>query len=337
MPKYLKMLMSLVCLLAAAPLAAQDAAPVGPDKEVRALLDSLHPVSGDVDIAEAEAVLRLGTDYYFLPADEARRILVEAWGNPPESAVNVLGMVFPAGKTFLDDTWGAVITFEATGYVTDEDAASADYDALIAELQAGEEAANAERAKEGYPAVNLVGWAQQPTYDKATHSVIWAQNVRFEGSAENTLNYDVRLLGRRGVLSMNLVTTMAKLDETRVAANRFGSAAEFKAGARYADFQPGMDAEADYGVAGLVAAGMGAAAAKKLGLLGAILAFGKKFIVLILGAFAIAGNWVRKFFGRGGREEEAYELVPEEPAGSEPSLAIATGEPEGPGPAREGA
>src|ERR1044072_3848950 len=72
----------------------------------------LHPGRGDGRIPGATAILHLGQDYYFLPASEARLVLTEGWGNPAEATTGVLGMVFPAGMTFADDTWGAGITYE---------------------------------------------------------------------------------------------------------------------------------------------------------------------------------------------------------------------------------
>ena len=241
-------------------------------REIERISAQLHPQRGDVRVNEANAVLSLGEDYYFLPAQEARLVLVEGWGNPPDSTSNVLGMIFPAGKTFADDSWGAVVTYQPTGYVRDDDAESADYDALLQEMRAGEEERNAERRSLGYPTVHLVGWAQAPTYDRASHSLIWARNVMFEGVPENSLNYDVRLLGRRGVLSLNVVTTMAKLAETRDAAAQLARVARFQTGARYSDYQPDTDPTAEYGVAGLIAAGAGLTAAKKAGVLAVILA-----------------------------------------------------------------
>ncbi|QAY79565.1 DUF2167 domain-containing protein [Sphingosinicella sp. BN140058] len=304
----LKLILALCASIAVAPVQAQ--APSNEQqaamRQAEALMRDLHPVTGDVRIPEASAGLHLGKDYYFLPAEEARRVLVEGWGNPPETANGVLGMVFPAGKTFADDVWGAVITFEPTGWVSDDDAKSTDYQELVEQMQSGEEELNAERTKQGYPAQHLVGWAQQPAYDVRTHSVVWAQNIQFAGAERNTLNYDVRLLGRNGVLSLNMVTSMDKLAETRTAAAKFAQAAAFDTGARYADYKPGIDKKAEFGVGGLVAAGVGVAAAKKLGLLGIILAFGKKFIVLLLaGGAAIAGA-VRRLFGGRKAEDEGY-------------------------------
>jgi uncharacterized membrane-anchored protein len=320
MQRLMILTMAALASLLAAPLAARNAAaPDRPptqaeiDARVRQIAERLHPVSGDVRIPAANAVLHLGQDYYFLPANEARIVLSEAWGNPPDAGQNVLGMVFPAGKTFADDTWGAVVTYEATGYVNDSDAASTDYNELMTQMQAGESELNAELTRQGFPTQHVVGWAQSPAYDARTHSVVWARNIQFGGQAENTLNYDIRLLGRRGVLSLNMVTTMSKLAETRAAAGRFASAAEFTPGERYADFQPGTDRVAEYGIAGLIAAGVGATIAKKAGLLALILAFGKKAIVFILLGVALLWKRIRRLFG-GGTDEEEMATSEEAPA-----------------------
>jgi len=329
------MLAALASMLAA-PLAAGNAATPGRqpsraevEARIRSIAERLHPVSGDVRIPAANAVLHLGQDYYFLPANEARIVLAEAWGNPPDAGQDVLGMVFPAGRTFADDTWGAVVTYQATGYVSDSDAASTDYNELMTQMQSGESELNAELTRRGFPTQHVVGWAQAPAYDARTHSVVWARNIQFGGEPQNTLNYDIRLLGRRGVLSLNMVTGMAKLAETRDAARRFASAAEFAPGERYADFQPGTDRVAEYGVAGLVAAGVGATLAKKAGLLALILAFGKKIFIFVAIAFAAAWRWIRRLFGHREDEEEmaAYEAPAGDYAAAEPA-----GEPAAPEP-----
>jgi uncharacterized membrane-anchored protein len=297
------------------------------------ILRRLHPVTGDVSIPGANAVLHLGRDYYFLPADEARVVLTEGWGNAPSQADGVLGMVFPAGRTFADDTWGAVITYEATGYVSDSDTASTDYAELLTQMQSGEEEANAEFRRQGFPARHLVGWAQTPSYDVRTHSVVWARNIQFVGVPENTLNYDIRMLGRRGVLSLNMVTVMSDLAGTRAAAQRFASAAEFTPGARYADYQAGTDPVAEYGIAGLIAAGVGVTLAKKAGLIALILAFGKKILLFV--ALAVAALWrrIKRLFGGGSEEEvagfdEAPSALPAEPG---PDIAATEPAPEGTG------
>lgn len=302
--KRILILLACLCGLAIPAAHAQDPTPEQRAQMARmeTLLKSLHPVTGQVPIAAAHAALQLGQDYYFLPADEAKRVLVEGWGNPADSVGDVLGIVFPAGKTFLDDTWGAVLSYEATGYVEDSDAESADYDAMLAQSRANEEEINKRRSEAGFPAQHLVGWAQPPSYDRGSHSLIWARDVRFADQQVDTLNYDVRLLGRSGVLSMNMVASMPQLPQVRAAAEQFARTASFEAGSRYADYNAASDRKADFGVAGLVAAGVGVAAAKKLGLLAIILGFGKKLIVLVAIAGAAVLNWLRRLFGRGTNE-----------------------------------
>jgi uncharacterized membrane-anchored protein len=319
-------------LLTAVPAAAQQPQPSAQEqaqaKKMRAILESLHPVSGDVTLPAANAMLHLGKDFYYLPPDEARKVIVDAWGNPSRVAEGVLGIVFPTGKTFLDDTWGAAITYEGSGYVTDKDAQTADYDALLKQLQSGEDEINARRRQEGYPAQHLVGWAQPPSYDASSHSVVWAQNIAFDGQSDNSLNYDVRMLGRKGVLSLNMITAMSKLDETSIDAEKLARSADFTPGARYADFKSGDDT-AGYGIAGLVAAGLGVVAVKKLGLLAVILVFAKKFLVLIVAAFAALGAKFRRLFGLGGKEEPQKNMLEANPPAEE------VGPPDEPQPAAE--
>lgn len=265
-----------------------------------AFTKSLHPQTGNVTVPGADAVLHLGSKYYFLGPEEAKRVLVDVWGNPPDAASDTLGLVMPAGSTVFDNVWGAVITFKDSGYVTDDDATSADYDKVLTDMRSGEEENNAERTKAGYKAMHLVGWAQPPSYDKANHSLIWARDLKFDGSPIDTLNYDVRVLGRKGVLSMNMIWDMPHLDEVRTAASDFGKVATFNSGLTYGDFDASTDKAAGYGLAGLVAGGVAVAAAKKLGLLAILLPFLKKGFILILVAFAAAWRWIKgRFGGRG--------------------------------------
>jgi len=299
---------------AAAPPAAQqsdaDKAEIG---RLKGILASEHPQFGDVRVGPADATLHLGKRYYFLGADEAKQVLKE-WGNPPSAADDVLGIVFPAGKTFVDDTWGAVITFEPSGFVSDKDADKADYDKLIKDVQDDEADRNAERQKEGFPTSHLVGWAQPPSYDKQRHFLIWARDIKFGGHNEDTLNYDLRILGRKGVLSLNMISVMPQLAQVRTDATELAGDAAFNPGAAYADFKSG-DKTAAYGVAGLVAAGLGVAVAQKVGLIGVILLFAKKAFVLILAGFAAIAAWFRRLFGKG------------KPAGKEPTVTSAREEP----------
>lgn len=284
--------------MAAAPVAAQDTAQQGASPQLAAFVKNLHKQTGDVPIPAAHAVMHLGKNYYFIGADEAKRVLVDVWHNPPSAVRNVLGLILPADKTVVDNVWGAVVTYEDTGYVPDTDASSQDYDKVLDDLRAGETADNEERRKEGYPTLSVVGWAQPPQYDKASHSLIWARDLKSSDSPVDSLNYDVRSLGRHGVLSLNMIWDMPHLAEVRSAAVDLGKAAAFQKGSAYADYDKSVDKTAEYGLAGLVAAGVGAVAVKKLGLLAIMLGFGKKLIVLVAVGAAAAWRWIKRLFGR---------------------------------------
>ena len=274
------------------------------DAAMKELESQLHPQSGTIHIKEASARLNLGDRYYFLPAAEAKRVLTEAWGNPPETSSSVLGMIFPAGRKFNDATWGAVIEYEETGHISDKDAASEDYGAVLADMKSASEEANAARKEQGYSASHVIGWAQAPTYDPATKTLIWARNIKFDDSETNTLNYDVRTLSRTGVLSLNMVDTMPNLPVVKAAATTLGSTVQFDQGARYADFDPSTDNLADYGLAGLVAGGAGLAVAKKVGLLGILALVLKKGFVVILAGAAGLFAWFKRRFGAGSSQND---------------------------------
>ncbi len=266
--------------------------------KTEAFLKSLHPIHGDLAVPGAGATLHLGHGFYFLDAADARRVLIEGWGNPPDAVQAVRGMVFPAGHSPLSDTWGAVVTYQPEGYVPDADAKTTNYDALLQRMRKGQEQIDAQRAKDNVPQVHLVGWAQPPIYDPASHALIWARELKVDGAKVDTLNYDIRELGRRGVLSLNMVSAMPDLAQVHAAAADLGAAASFDPGARYGDYHEGVDKRAAYGVAGLIAAGAGVALAQKAGLLALGLLFLKKGLVVVAaagaGLFARLRNRVRR-------------------------------------------
>lgn len=323
--------------------AAQAAAAAPEDQAfvaaMRALAADLHPQTGAVPVTAAHVTLNLGEGYYFLPASEARRVLVEAWGNPPDSVGDVIGMIFPADRSFLDDTWGAVLTYSPDGYVPDANADSIDYSKLLEDLRRGEDADNRARRQAGFAEVHLIGWAQQPSYDRQHHSLVWAKEIAFSDmQGLHTLNYDVRVLGRHGVFSMNMVTTMDHLEDTRTAANQLMTTVAFDPGAQYADYREGADRKAAYGVAGLVAGGAAVALAKKAGLLSILFLILKKGGVFILAALGGAATWLRNLFA--GKKGGQFSTRPSAPRGAQgleadPGLAPPVGDDQPRDPDRE--
>jgi uncharacterized membrane-anchored protein len=255
---------------------------------------------GKISLPGDFASLNLSPGFRFLGAADAKRVLVDAWGNPPEAAAKVLGMVSPAdGSPLAKDAWAVVITYEKDGYVKDEEADSIDYQKLLEQMQESTAAANDERRKAGYGTVKLVGWAQQPFYDKAAHKLHWAKHLKFDDAPGGTLNYDIRVLGRYGVLSMNAVAGIEQLGQVKQGMQEVLAFTEFNQGHRYADFNSSSDKVAAYGLAALVAGGVAAKMGlfAKLGVL--LLSLKKLLIFLVAGAAALIG----KLFKGRGREQ----------------------------------
>jgi uncharacterized membrane-anchored protein len=125
--------------------------------DVQQFVESLDYKQGIIVLPETGVELQVPKNFYFLSAPDARRVVVDVWRNPPATAVKVLGMILPIDRTPADDTWGAIITYDADGYISDDDAAKIDYSDLLRTMQEATQRSNETRVKEGYPKLTLVG------------------------------------------------------------------------------------------------------------------------------------------------------------------------------------
>lgn len=268
-------------------------------KKLEAAQAGLHWRTGKISLPGGKVEIDLPAGYRYLAPSDAETVIEDLWGNP--DGKNTLGMVFgPGQEPLTEGGWGAILSYDDDGHIDDEDAAKTDFDELLGDMKKSSEESNEERAKEGYEKVHLIGWAEAPRYDAASHKIYWAKNLKFEGNESNTLNYFVRVLGREGVLEINAVSDLGALPQVKEGMNALNAATTFTAGNRYADFNEDTDKMSEMGVAALVAGG--AAVAVKTGffkgLLLALLA-AKKFLVigvlaLVAGIKAWWGNRQKK-------------------------------------------
>jgi uncharacterized membrane-anchored protein len=262
--------------------------------QIQQLAKNLKYQQGQIKIQDDLATLNVPTNFYYLNADDAKTVLVKFWGNPPAQVEHTLGLLMPSDMNPLEPgCWVVTISYAGDGYVKDGDADKINYDDLLKQMQSAVQEENKARKDKGYPAMQLVGWAAPPRYDAATHKLYWAKEVKFDGEAEDTLNYDIRILGRHGVLVLTAVSEMDQFQEIQKQTPQILSMVDFNQGNRYADFDPKVDKVAAYGIAALVAGGIAA----KLGLFKMLLVFliaAKKFIIIALAAVAA---WLRKVFG----------------------------------------
>jgi len=265
-------------------------------EELAAIASSLQWQTGTITLRDGLAKINLTDDFRFLDHTNTEKVLHDIWGNPPDSGT--LGMIFPTNLGPLDrGSWGVIIRYEEGGYVKDDDAEKINYSDLLKQMQQQIHDANPEREKEGYPPFELIGWAAPPHYDQTSHKLYWAKDIKFGDDSVDTLNYNIRVLGRRGVLVLNAIASMNRFSEIDQKIPEVLAMVDFKPGNQYADFDPKVDKVAEYGLAALIAGGaLGAAA--KFGLLKGlwlgILAL-KKFI--IIGVIAL-GALFKRIFGR---------------------------------------
>ncbi|MGD8642236.1 MAG: DUF2167 domain-containing protein [Gammaproteobacteria bacterium] len=258
----------------------------------KGLWDSMDRKQGEVTLLDGVATLNVPEGFYYLNPTDTKTVLVDVWGNPPESSASTLGMLFPAESTPFDQgSWGVIIEYEEDGFVSDEEADEIDYQELLAQMKQSTREASKQRVDHGYEPIELVGWASEPFYDKDSHKLHWAKEVKFGSEPENTLNYNIRVLGRKGVLVLNFV---AGMDQKPVIDQKIDSVlamADFDQGSRYEDFNPDIDKVAAYGIGALVAGKVAA----KTGLLAAAFLFLKKFGILIFaGAAAMFGKLFKR-------------------------------------------
>jgi len=266
---------------------AQNAAT---EAEMKAAFDEAKKVmqAGPAEIKLIDqAVLKVPAGQFFVPMPAAGRIM-RAMGN--SSIESLLGAIFPE-----EGDWMIVAEYEKSGYIKDDDAKDWNADDLLKSLREGTEEGNKERVQRGIPEMQLVGWAEKPNYDAATHRLVWSAITKDKQANNDNqgVNYNTYALGREGYISLNLLTALNDLPQQKAIAKDLLGHLEFSNGKRYSDFNASTDKVAEYGLAALI----GGVAAKKLGLFALIFAFLAKFAKLALVAVVGLGALVAKLFG----------------------------------------
>jgi uncharacterized membrane-anchored protein len=236
----------------------------------------------------------LPAGYSFLGPPQAGKVM-ESMGNLYND--NLLGLVIADQEKAQ---WFVTLRYDAEGYVKDDE--KVDADELLSSMREGLDEFNKERKTKGFPALSLDGWDEKPHYDRSAHHLVWC--LRLSDKEGSSANFNTRVLGRKGYVSINLVTDPASVQADKHHASAVLAATRFRSGARYEDFNKSTDKVAEYGLAGLVLGGAGLGAMKlvKIGLLAkfwkvllAALIAGKKAVIAL---FVAGAAGVRKFFGR---------------------------------------
>jgi uncharacterized membrane-anchored protein len=272
-------------------------------KKMDSIESSLHYKTGKISLGNDIASINVSSQFKFLAPDEAAYVVQDLWGNPKGNAP--LGLLFPVSSGATDPGgYAFIIKYEDIGYVKDEDADKINYDDLLKELKESGIKENEERRRLNLNTMDLVDWAEKPHYDKNKKVLYWAKEFVVPGADFHTLNYDIRILGRKGVLTLQAVSAMDQLDSVNNHINEVLTMVSFNEGHKYSNFNSKTDQVAAWTIGGLVAGKVLA----KVGFFAVILKF-LKFIIIGLG---VAGGAVWRFItGRKKKQEElAYEPQP---------------------------
>jgi uncharacterized membrane-anchored protein len=248
---------------------------------------------GPADIALIDQGMpKLPADYAFIPKAEGVRIM-RALGNTLNEPTFV-GLIVGTRRT---DQWIVVARHIKEGYIKDDDARDWNADDLLQNLKDGTAEANKDRAARGFRELEVLGWVEKPTYNSATHRLVWSLLSRQKGqpdSADKSINYNTYALGRDGYFSLNLLTSSSRVNADKGAAHELLAALSYNSGKRYDDFNVSTDHIAEYGLAALV----GGVVAKKLGLFALFGVFVVKFAKVIGIAALALGDGIWNFVRR---------------------------------------
>jgi uncharacterized membrane-anchored protein len=249
--------------------------------------NSIPYKTGVISLHNGGAQLNVPAGFKFIDATHSQYILEELWKNLPDKSV--LGMIVRDSfhVNSLASDWVFVVTYDDMGYVKDDDADKIDYKELLQDMKKVQEEANTERAKLGYETMTLLGWASTPYYDKQNKVLHWAKEIKVSGSDENTLNYEVRVLGRKGVMSLNAIASIDQLQEVKKNIPAILKIAEFEKGSTYADYDSNVDKVAAWTIGGLVAG-------KILTKVGIFAKFWKLIVIGVGAAIAAMAKFFRK-------------------------------------------
>ena len=287
-------------LLLAAGSAAADQGPYPQTEEERnAAFDALtwRDEARDYALDRSHAHITLSQGKVLLLGSDAERF---GW--------LVSGVEFPGTEAILAYQSGdsAVVYYEwrDEGYVSDSDWSDVDADELLTQYKESTVASNEERAKNGFPPMEVVGWLQPPSYDATTRTVTYAMELKDTDS--HWANAVALRLGRTGYTELTWAGSIESLKNSGNHPELLQAALDthaFDQGYRYTDFQEG-DKVAAYGIAGLVATALGLKFSKGIiAALIAVLIAGKKIIIPVaVVAVAALAKYGKKLFNRGGAE-----------------------------------
>ena len=269
-----------LAVVAAAPAAAQS-------DPIEALDWQAQRVA--YEVPGSKSTYSLGPDERIVLGAQARRYLaltqgIDGW---PDVVALIESTGGPTAGSFID------IEYHEIGYLEDGDWTDVAPDSLLQEIIDGTRESNPIRAQNGYPTLEVLGWAEEPFYNQRNNTVYWATRLR-DSEGMESINAIALKLGRHGYAKLTWTGGPEQFRNAKVALGPALASYDYKEGARYADFRAG-DAVAAVGLGALAVSMMtGNRKAWGTGLLAGAMILLKKFWYLLLLPFLALGRLFRR-------------------------------------------
>lgn len=201
------------------------------------------------EVPGSKSTYSLASDERIVLGDQARRYLaltqgIDGW---PDVVALIESTGGSMAGSFID------IEYHEVGFLQDEDWKDVAPDSLLQDIVEGTRESNSVRAENGYPTLEVLGWAQEPFYSERNNTVYWATHLR-DSDGYESINAIALKLGRHGYSKLTWTGDPQQFQDAKMALGPALRAYNFKEGARYADFTAG-DAVAAVGL-GALAVGM---------------------------------------------------------------------------------
>lgn len=279
MKKTLQTLWITLFLVFLAPAGAQENAD---DARIAQLLQQGTPGPQTIELGQ-QARLQLPAGMIYLsqiPANEFMNLI----GNT--MSTGRYGIVLPADS---NEAWIIDLEYTQSGYIREDEANRLNPSQLLQNIRQSTEAENEARSKRGEPLLAVIGWLAEPHYDAASHRLHFALDIR-QGGEAGVANYATLILGRYGLIKLDLITDTEKFTRNKPVADEIAAGVSFRRAQRYQDYDPKTDPAPKQGISSLIDG-----AVKNPGLLALLVILAVKYSKLLIAAAIAIAYGVKKF------------------------------------------
>jgi len=241
------------------------------------------------EIPGSKGTYNLGPDERIVVGAQARKYLeltqgIDGW---PDVVALIESTGGATAGSFID------IEYHEIGFLEDEDWKDVVPDSLLQEIIDGTRESNPIRAENGYPTLEVLGWAEEPHYNERNNTVYWATQLRDSEGIE-VINAIALKLGRHGYSRLTWTGDPQQFQDAKMALGPALTSYDYQEGARYADFRAG-DAVAAVGLGALAVSMMtGNKKAWGAGIFAGALILLKKFWYILLLPFLALGRLFKR-------------------------------------------